>query len=343
MIAMLLAVLCLAGCAAKQNTTTPPAAPKVETTNYKLTTVKEGTFRKTDKNIGYPLYTSEYVVCEYDDATLKENMPVAVSNQIKKGDVLATIVQETKDTDLARLELNYELAVERMENGIAQHYSQIAAISGSGSVAYMRRVQAENSLALYKMSAEKECQAALEAVEEYKLRYEDKYLLAPMDGRIQWMQPLVAGNSVPKGSAVFHIYDDSNFYIRIENPNDSFLRMTAPGTPVTITFMNKSYDGMVVSTPNGIRDLSSRSVYVYSEGIQGVSNMGSMSVEYVQLELENMLMVDKAAIRSDDTANYVMVLEDGEALKQYVICGPEDNEVVCILDGLQAGQQVVLN
>ena len=56
-----------------------------------------------------------------------------------------------------------------------------------------------------------------------------------------------------------------------------------------------------------------------------------------------MLMVDKAAIRSDDTANYVMVLEDGEVLKQYVICGPEDGEVVCILDGLQAGQQVVLN
>ena len=68
-----------------------------------------------------------------------------------------------------------------------------------------------------------------------------------------------------------------------------------------------------------------------------------MSVEYVWLELENMLMVDKAAIRSDDDASYVMVLEDGEVLKQYVICGPDDGEVVCILDGLQVGHQVVLN
>ena len=58
--ALLLAVLCLTGCAAKQNEASPPAAPKVETTNYKLATVKEGTFRKTGKSTGYPVYTSEY-------------------------------------------------------------------------------------------------------------------------------------------------------------------------------------------------------------------------------------------------------------------------------------------
>ena len=340
---MLLVVLCLTGCAAKQNEASPPAAPKVETTNYKLATVKEGTFRKTGKSTGYPVYTSEYVICEYDGAVLKENMPVAVGIQIKKGDVLATIAQETTDTDLQKLELNYERAVENMENGIARHYSQIAAITGNSSIAYMQRVQAENSLALYKMSAEKECQTALEAVEEYKLRYEDKQLVSPVDGRIYWLQPLAAGNKIQKGSVIFHLIEDTDFFIRIDNPSDSFLRMTAPGAPVTITYMNKSYDGTVVSTPNGIRDLNSRSVYVYSEEIQGVPNVGTMSVEYVWLELENMLMVDKAAIRSDDTASYVMVLEDGEVLKQYVICGPDDGEVVCILDGLQAGQQVVLN
>ena len=100
---------------------------------------------------------------------------------------------------------------------------------------------------------------------------------------------------------------------------------------------------MVVSTPNGTRDLGSRSIYVYSKDIQTIETFGAMSVEYVQLEMENMLMVDKAAIRSDDTADYVMVLEEGEVFKQYVICGPEDSEVVCILDGLKAGQQVVLN
>ena len=170
-LAMLLAVLCLSGCAAKQTGETPPETPKVETTNYQLTTVQEGTFRKTEKTHGYPVYVSaEYVICEYDGASLKENMSVSLGSQVKKGDVLATIVQETSDTELARLELNYERAVDNMENGIARHYSQIAAISGSGSIAYMQRVQAENSLALYKISAEKACQAALEALEEYKLR-----------------------------------------------------------------------------------------------------------------------------------------------------------------------------
>lgn len=342
--AILLAVLCLMGCAAKQSEEAPPAAPKVEKTNYKLATVTEGTFRKTERNFGYPVYTdTEYLVCEYDDAYLKENSSVALGNYVKEGDILATFVQKTSDTDLARLELNYERAVENMENGIARHYSQIAAITGNDDVAYMRRVQAENSLALYKMSAEKECQAALEAVEEYKERYGDKYLIAPANGTINWKQPYTAGDSIPKGSALFLLYGEGKFYIRIDNPSDDFLQMSALGTPVTLNYMNKSYDGIVVSTPNGIRDLGSRCIYVYSEEMQSVTNLGSMSVEYVRLELENMLMVDKAAVRTDDTANYVMVLEEGEVLKQYVICGPEGNGVVCILDGLKAGQQVVLN
>ena len=342
-IATLLAALCLAGCAANQSEQTPPAAPKVEKTNYKLATVQEGTFRKTEKTVGNPVYTSQYLVCEYDDATLKENMPIGVGNQVKKGDVLATFTQKTSDTELARLELNYERAVANMENGISRHYSQIAAIKGSGSIPRMQRNQAENSLALYKMSAEKECQAALKALEEYKLRYEDKQLISPVDGRVNWLQPYAVGDKVAKGTLLFHLYEDTHFYIRIDNPSESFLRMTAPGTPVTITYMNKRYEGEVVSTPNGIRDLSSRSIYVYSEDVQGVPRVGTMSVEYTQLELENMLMVDKAAIRSDDTADYVMVLKDGVAMKQHVVCGPSNNEVVCILDGLQAGQQVVLN
>ena len=40
--------------------------------------------------MGYPVYTaSEYLVCEYDDAILKESLSVAISDLIKKGDVLA--------------------------------------------------------------------------------------------------------------------------------------------------------------------------------------------------------------------------------------------------------------
>ena len=343
-IAVVLAVLCLAGCTAKHSDSTIPAAPKVETTNYKLATVQSGTFRKTEKSVGNPVYSSiESLVCEYDDALLKESFPAILGDSVKKGDVVATIVQQTSETELARLELEYERAVENMENGIARYYSQIAAISGDDSIAYMRRVQAENSLALYKMSAEKTCQEALEALEEYKQRYEEKYLLAPMDGKIYWTQAVAADSSIPKGSTVIQVFDDTKFLIRIASPSDSFLRMASPGTPVTVTFMNQSYAGTVVSTPNGIRDVSGTSVYVASEELQTIPEVGSVSVEYVQLEIENALMVDKAAIRSDDTADYVMVLEDGEALKRYVICGPEDDEVVCILDGLEAGQQVVLN
>jgi len=343
-LALLLAVLCLAGCSAKQNETDFPVVPNAQTTKYELATVTEGTFCKTVKNTGNPVFAKlESVICEYEDAILKEELPPMLMSQVKAGDVIATLVQETSDTELARLELEYERTVENKENGISRHYAQIAAISGNSSIAYMQRVKAENDLALFKQSAEKACQTAKEALEEYRQRYEEKQITAPIDGKIYWTKTLRAGDSIAQGETFIQIYDPSAFYVKVSNPSDAFLRMTAPGTPVTISFLNRSYAGTVATTPNGLREADGRSVYITSDEIGDWPEVSSMSVECTLLELENMLMVDKDAIRSDDTANYVMVLEDGAALKQYVICGPEDGEVVCILDGLQAGQQVVLN
>ena len=54
-LALLLAVLCLAGCSAKQNETDFPVVPNAQTTKYELATVTEGTFCKTVKNTGNPV------------------------------------------------------------------------------------------------------------------------------------------------------------------------------------------------------------------------------------------------------------------------------------------------
>lgn len=341
--AVLLCVACLSGCATEKKADVDLINTKV-TTNYKLTEVKEGSFKRMEKSVGNPVYTkTEYLICEFEDAVLKENLHVKLNSRVKKGDILATFVQETSDTELKRLELEYQRAMDEKDNGIAQHYSRIASISGNDSIAYMQRVQAENDLALFKMSADKKCQAALERLEEYRQRYEEKYIIAPFDGKISWTETLKAGDKVTEGHAVIQIYDPSEFCVRIGNPSEGFMKMTVPGTPVTITFLKKTHNGTVVSTPNGVREAKGNSIYVVFENTPEEVEVGSMTVECSALELDNMLMLDKDAIRTDDTADYVMILEDDVVSKRYVVCGPENDEVVCILDGVTAGQQVVLN
>lgn len=339
--AFILCILCLTGCAKEQTETETVTVPKVST-NYELTTVTEGTFRKTERAVGSFAYLqTESVTCEYEDALLKEQV-VKLGATVKKGDVLAVIVQQTDDTELARLEIAYKRAVTNMENGISRYYSRIAAISGSDNIAYMRRVQAENDLALYKIAAQKQVDAALEELEEYRQREEEKYITAPFDGRISWTQTLRLGEAISKGSALFVIYDPASIYARIPDPSEAFLLATSPGSPVTVSYMQKQYEGTVISTPNDIRDVDGSSVYIACEELDD-PDVSSLSVECTVLELKNMLLLDRDAIRTDDTADYVMVQDGDSVLKCYVICGPENGDVVCILDGLAAGQQVVLN
>lgn len=341
---ILLCVLLLAGCAAPQQpgATNPPETVAVKT-NYKLAEVTRGTFTQSSVlNCKVNSNRHEYIYCDYEGGILKDKIEVKRGQQVKKGDVLATITYENSDAELARLELAYERAVDSMESGISNYYQRIASIQGSDRLSYLQRMQVEYELGAYKVSANARCEQALEALEEYKDRYTDKEIVAPMDGLVFTVGRVDAGEEIPEGTLLVELVDISVPCVKIKDFTQRAYMLMTPGLDAVAMFKNESFPCVVNGTPNVITSYnqSGENGSVTVSGDVFPITEFEFAVTLTVLELENMLMVPANAVRE---GGYVMVLEDGRQVKHRVIPGPTgDGDMVCILDGLTEGQQVVL-
>ena len=113
---------------------------------------------------------------------------------------------------------------------------------------------------------------------------------------------------------------------------------------VTISRGDQSIRGTIVASPTGIADkLNNQYIYIDSPDLDTLEDRSYYNVECNVLSLDNMLMVDTDAIHEDSNGTYVMVLENGQAVKREVMCGLEGDDMICILDGLEEGQLAILN
>ena len=368
---ILLCSLLLAGCVQEQPVTVYQMPEKAEQT-YDLREVEVGTFKIVKEVTISPSYMKKQsVIVNYEDAILKEKSYLVLGDRVKAGDVLATLTFKTSDVELARLELAYERAVYSMDNGISSYYQSIASIQGDDRSSYLQRMQIEYQLASYKLSAERQCQQALERLEEYKARYQDLQILAPCDGIITYVNSIRPEEEVPVGTELFTLADPKSIYLELDTPmTDSEGPVTYPmisvGSEARVTRGDYSRTCKITNAPilgeryknpeisgekNGV-------AYITGNDLDTMAGTGSFSVQYTVLELENMMMlpwravhdykfryapapkVDGVTVEKDP---YVNLLVDGQVIKRYVICGPSNGAQICILDGLTPGQQVVVD
>ena len=122
------------------------------------------------------------------------------------------------------------------------------------------------------------------------------------------------------------------------------MKLAALQLPVTITSGKWSSTGEIASTPTGIDEvLDNQDIYISIDHPQDIPQIGSPGAECVVLKLEDMLLLPRNAIHTDASVDYVFILEDGVSQKRNILCGPENNDKICILDGLAEGQQIILN
>jgi len=200
----------------------------------------------------------------------------------------------------------------------------------------------EYELGAYKVSANKRCEDALEALEEYRERFADKEIVAPADGLVYTVGRVNPGNTVPEGTLIVELVDISTPCVKLKESTQSvYMRMT-PGLKAVATFLEEEFPGVVTGTPNvvtGFAPDGENGVITMSADILPITEL-ELPVKLTVLELEDVLLLPANAIRDN---SYVIVLEDGQQVKQRIIAGPTgDNDMVYILDGLTEGQQVVL-
>ena len=73
------------------------------------------------------------------------------------------------------------------------------------------------------------------------------------------------------------------------------------------------------------------------------NEMSKMEFSAKYQELNDVLLVNKEAVRKEDGKTYVYILENGTVHKRFVTVGLSGKTHAWILDGLKEGQSVVLD
>ena len=347
--ASLLCLLLFASCSAAD--TDSPELPAPSAANYKMTTVKRGTFQLVQKSGGSFVYPVTYsLFCEDDHAVLKEEITVRRGTAVKKGDILATFTFNVSQAELDKKELAYREAVSSAEEqnkryqSLIESYAEKISEEPDGKIAALQKEQTENEWKLVQLDSNRKIENARTELENYRALFSEKKLIAPCDGIISSVASLSANREVAKNTCVITLYSQDAVYFKISSPTSDMLQLASLNLPVKITSGQWSSSGSIAATPCGIDAvLDDQSIYIRINHPQNIPQNGAPAAECTVLELENMLLLDRTAIRSDASVDYVLISENGVSLKRNVLCGPKNNDVVCILDGLSEGQQVILN
>lgn len=325
--------------------------PAPSAANYKTTVVERGSFQLSQKSGGSFVYPVTYTVsCEYEHAILKEAIGIHRGSDVKKGDVLATFTFDVSKAELEKMELIYQQTLNAVEEKKRQYRQEIQRYAADGTdeiadhISALQKEQAENELGLYELSSAQELEQSKKELENYKALFSEKTLIAPCDGTVSSVTALVPGKEIPNGTAVCTIYSPDTVYFKLSSASKDFLKLAALQLPVTITSGKWSSTGEIASTPTGIDEvLDNQDIYISIDHPQDIPQIGSPGTECVVLKLEDMLLLPRNAIHTDASVDYVFILEDGVSQKRNILCGPENNDKICILDGLAEGQQIILN
>lgn len=347
---LLLLALMLSACSQAE---VPIASPEIALSaeaSYKTVTVTRGTFRQLESCKGSFVYPdNKTLYCEYPNAILMNPINIRDGSEIKAGEVIATFTFGVSNAELSRLELAYSETVRAMNKQLANYqasidaYSQAAMAGGTeGAIAAMRKEQTQMDMQVYRLSVEQQLVQQGKVLEEYRDLFTTKTLIAPEDGKVMWSVELNTDAVLGEGEPILTYYTDDVRYMKVSNGSVDFYKMAVPGTKVTISDNNNEIEGTVISSPAGIDEVSSNyDVYITSDSFDELNSRSGYSVSCTILQLENMLLLDKKAIQKDNDVTYVYVLEDGAPIRRNVFCGLEEEGVVCILDGLSEGQQVI--
>lgn len=351
LLCLLFCIFLLTACAAQEK---PPVEefPTAPEASYKTTTVERGEFTVKEQCAGSLIYPEfDTLCCEYPDAILAEDIRFGLGDEIKAGDVIATFKFNVSEAERKKLELSYQEAVrvmqeqtEQFQNKIAQYDELINAGGISGEIARLQKEQTENELKLYLADTEKEVLQKRESMEEYQGRFSEKTLIAPESGIVSWKESCTAGTTLRDGAPLLSYYTDGIKFLVANNPSAELLKLAAPGMKVLIGDNNTTVEGYIVATPAGIDDLAgSKELYVTSEHFDELNKRSSYSIECTVLHLDDVLLLDQKAIRNDGTTDYVLIVQNGTTMRRNVLCGLKGDGKICILAGLEEGQQVIIN
>lgn len=170
---------------------------------------------------------------------------------------------------------------------------------------------------------------------------------APFDG-IVYSLPVKAGSFVPGGELMLQEADLSRVIVRafVDEPDVGRLQV---GQRVEITWdavPGRTWTGTVNTVPSTVKPRGSRNVgeatcLIDNQDLRLLPNI-NVGVTIVVAEHQNVLTLQRDALRMDDTKPYVFIITDDHLKQQPVQFSLQNLTRVEITDGLTQGERVAL-
>lgn len=298
----------------KEKAVQAPALIAPANVKYDIKKVERGTIVKKFKETGQLKSAKmQEGFFTYERGGKLKNIYVKAGDSVKKGQVLAELAVNGSDTRVREQEIMYEKTKLNYEN-----------LKQNGAEEYELK-QTALDLELAKMR-----------LEEAKKESQGTKIVAAFNGRVVSVAGAKIGDMIEPLKPVVTIAESSALMVRYKlfGDNEFFMGMKAK-----VDYKGKLYDGEVVVVPTA----SGEDLEIKVDNIpQGASFGERVVFELEVAKRENVLKVPKTAIHEYDNQIYVEKLENGMRVEKYVKVGVKTEDEVEIIEGLNEGEEIIV-
>ena len=369
-------LILLAGCSAQSAGEVKILTEDVKTGSQSLksVTVQRGSLQREQTlsaNVAFAKKTT--VRLQADDAQFVEHL-VNVGQEVKQGDVLSVFRKRGDNIRLTEIRYELEELETARKDGLEDRAELFEEMQESidavkpNSHGYSN-AQNELQLQILNMEMEKlqleQEQFLLRLDEQERLLKEERKKLqqaeeeltvtAPVDGYVESVQYITPGQDCSRGQALVVLHDPAQIILVAEN---SLMGQLSMGQPVELRAGRynsvMTVPGVVVSADNALpSELRNGKAYIaldialdpslanQVQLMSVVQNITTVKVNTTDMNLQDVLILPRDAVRYDNTKAYVEVINGTGTTLRYVNIGPTDRDNVMILGGLDEGDEVL--
>lgn len=310
----------------------------------KTQTLQKGMSSNTFEGYGFIYYSSSEVEknpIEYGTTYLQEIL-VKQYQEVKKGDVIATVRVVTDEVELARQEQKLTRQKERLADFDEQNKDK----KEDEDYLEARQTKLEN------------IQELEELIADMKADGKTKQIKATKSGIAIWVSGHGEEDIIYYNEELVEVADAGSCYIIVENTN----QLLNYGNEVTVSYT--TLEGQTLTTPSTVANLSkmgvskslasdysllllpeevAQSVAATQTGAGNWWSRTRFGAEATIRVMENVVLVPKKAVWTADGNTYVHVMnENGEVVATSFVAGGYNEQYYWVIEGLTEGMNVCL-
>jgi len=328
---------------------------QTETVNYSKTAVVElGEYARE-----YNATASEYypytvtLAAEIENASFLQ-YHVARSQQVKKGDILASFTLETDEAamtsarlSLERTKADYASGEAKKREELAEMLRELAAIRDFYERELMTLQIKRAQVAYEQYCYQQEC--AIERMTGELAELEEAssscYLYAPFDGIVTSVTYKREGEKVYANEGLVTLYREEGMLLRISN-DQLYFRY---GMPVTVKMGPKTnqrvFTGKVVAADNVLSENRRLGhAFIQLDSMEGeLPRLTHITVTGTSEYLDNVMVIPRRAVTLEGGKHFVNCLVNGTLQKRFINAGLMNMSNVWALQGLNTGDTIIID